>query len=87
MYFLLCMLTGHAFYRGLLLDVWGSRIKRLVRDVLQKPAFHIYWDSSDFGIIFTCFLMALWPIFMTFGALETCLKLHDFQWLAAGGQG
>ena len=31
-------------------DVWGSRIKLLFRDALQKQLF-TYWDTVDFGVI------------------------------------
>ena len=55
-------------------DVWGSRIKHMVREVLQKLAFHICWDSADVGVIFTWFSMAVGLILMTFGVLETGLK-------------
>ena len=58
----------------------------LVWDVLQKPAFHICSDYVDFGVIFTWFSMALGPILMTFGGLETGLKFHDFRWLSGGSQ-
>ena len=41
------------------------------------------WDSADLGVTFICFSMALGPISMTFGALETGLKFDEFH----GGQG
>ena len=66
------------------MDVWGSRIKHFVWKVLEKPAFHIFWDYVDFGVIFTWFSMALGLILMTSGGLETGLKLHDFRWLPGG---
>ena len=47
--------------------------------VLQKPCFHVCWDSVNFGSIFTWFSMALGPIVMTSGGLKTGLKLDDFQ--------
>ena len=53
-------------------------------EAVQKLAFHICWDSVDFGIIFTCFLSALGQFLMKFGALETGLKLDDFRWLSGG---
>ena len=66
------------------MDVWGSRIKHLVWKVLQKPAFRICRDYVDFGVIFTWFSMALGPILMTFGVLETGLKFTRFWGLLWG---
>ena len=59
----------------------------MVLEVLQKTAFHICWDSVEFGVIFICCLLALGPILMTFGALETGLKIDDFRWPSGGGPG
>ena len=46
--------------------------------VRSPITFHIHWDSDDFGMIFKSFLVALGPILMTFGALETGLTFHVF---------
>ena len=66
------------------MDVWGSRIKHLVWKVLQKTVFHICRDYVDFGVLFTWFAMALGPILMTFGGLETGLKFSGFWGLLWG---
>ena len=48
---------------------------------VTKTTFHICWESVDFSIMFTCFLMASGSILMIFGVLEAGLKLDDFRWL------
>ena len=45
---------------------------------VAKVAFHIYWESGDFGDIFLCLLMALGLILMTFGCLEDTLGVSWF---------
>ena len=45
--------------------------------LLQNPTFHMYWDSVDSGVIFSCFLIGLKQILMNFGALETGVKFDD----------
>ena len=51
---------------------------------MQKQ-FFAYWDSVDLGVISSCVLMALDPISMTFGILETGFKFKHFCWLSGGG--
>ena len=53
---------------------------------MEKPTFPICWDSVDFDVTFTFFFMALGPILMTLGALETGLKFDDFLWLSRGAR-
>ena len=62
------------------LDVWAPEsIIWCGLEVLQNPAFHVCWDSVDFGVILLWFSMALGPILMIFGGLETGLKIMIFD--------
>ena len=74
------------------MDLWGSKNKDLVLEVLQKPSFRRSRNSNDFGVVFLCFSEALGPVFLTFAALETGLKTDGFPGCArilsrAGGGG
>ena len=44
---------------------------------IAKIDFNSNWFSHDSRLHFSWFWVALGPIFMTFVALETCLKLDD----------
>ena len=69
------------------LVVWNLENKHLVSEGVQKPTCHRCRDSVDFRVDFACLLVALGPVFMTFGALEIGLKSDDFSWLSWGGAG
>ena len=47
---------------------------------MQKTTFRRSRDFHDLGIDFSCFLVDLGLILMTFGALRTALKFDDFPW-------
>ena len=56
--FLLCAFAGRSsllLFRGLLLDVWDSRIEHLVQDVSPNTLLHRCWVSVDFGVMRKCF--------------------------------
>ena len=59
----------------------GSIIKNLV------TIFHTYWDSVDFGFMFSCVFMASGNSCVTFGALKTAFKFDDLGWLFVQGGG
>ena len=46
---------------------------------MQKPTCHRCRDSVDSRFSFSCFLVALGPVFMTFVTLDSGLKIYDFQ--------
>ena len=47
---------------------------------IAKINFRRNWISYDSRFDFSWFWVAFWPIFMTFVALETGLKIDDFSW-------
>ena len=92
MWFLLCLYPGHVCqaFLDLKLDVWAFKIEQSVAEVFQEPAFHMYWDSVDFGLIFFVFYgLELRPIFRIFGALEPsqARNLMIFDDCPGGAQG
>ena len=62
-----------------------SKIKHLVLDVLQKPAFHISLVSVDFGMIFDVFVDSLGFKFHNFWCLGDRLEIWRFSNAVQGG--
>ena len=66
------------FLLGLNLVFWNSKTS-FWQEKYCKNNFHRSWISHDSRVEFSCFRVAFELIFMTFAALETGLKLDDFQ--------
>ena len=68
---------NHTHCYPLLVDEDSCNVLLRRCNVLQKNTFHIYWNSADFDVIFYLFYIALGPVLMSSGALETGLQIHD----------
>ena len=86
-FFLMFFSVFFLWFSGKNLVVWSLENKDLVWEGVQKPTCHRCRDSVDFRVDFSCFLVALGSVFMTFGALEISLKSDDFSWFRWGGSG
>jgi hypothetical protein len=59
---------------------WGWR--RFFRHFIANSPLSNDWGDFGFGVVFACFVGAVWPLMLVFVLLKFSLNAHDAQTLA-----